>query len=203
MASGGTATSAGAAGGGSSRNSRSPRPHATAAGTPLAKKGTSAPSRTPKWSSSCRGTTLPASAFAAMRTRSTATSGSGRGRLAQLAEVDAQARQRVQTEQRDRQERAHVIGQRVAHGPSRIDAVDRERDARRRLEYTDVSRRGRKRDPEPDDPLQQQCAFGGDGETEGAETHRERGRVDEPLQQRPPEHPGEPGRALQHLETAD
>src|SRR3989449_1951725 len=62
---GGTARSAGAAGGGTSRNSRSPRPHATAAGAPLAQNATSAPSRAAKWSSSWRGTASPASAFTA------------------------------------------------------------------------------------------------------------------------------------------
>src|SRR4030081_3189616 len=90
-------------------------------------------------------------AWAAMRTRSPATSGSGGGRLAQLAEVDPQARQRVQTEQRDRQERGDVVRQGVAHGSGRIDAVDRERNARGRFEYADESGRGGKRDPESDD----------------------------------------------------
>src|SRR2546422_4551335 len=56
---GGTATSAGAAGGGAKRNNRSPRPHATAAGAPLARKATSAPSRVARCSSSGRGTESP------------------------------------------------------------------------------------------------------------------------------------------------
>src|SRR6266699_2903484 len=59
------ATSAGAAGGAGIRNRRSPRPHASAVGAPLAKNATSAPSRVAKWSSSWRGTALPASAFTA------------------------------------------------------------------------------------------------------------------------------------------
>ena len=62
---GGTATSAGAAGGGAKRNNRSPRPHATAAGAPLARKATSAPSRVARCSSSGRGTASPPRAFTA------------------------------------------------------------------------------------------------------------------------------------------
>ena len=61
----GIAIRAGMAGGGANRNSRSPRPHATAQGAPLAKKATSAPRRVAKYSSSCEGTALPASRFTA------------------------------------------------------------------------------------------------------------------------------------------
>src|SRR5206468_4762326 len=61
----GTATVAGIAGGAGMRNRRSPRPHATARGAPLAKNATSAPSFEAKWSSSCRGTALPANALTA------------------------------------------------------------------------------------------------------------------------------------------
>src|SRR5712664_3672638 len=61
----GMATSAGRDGGGGTRNWRSPRPQANASAAPPVKKATSAPSFAAKWSSSCRGTALPASVFTA------------------------------------------------------------------------------------------------------------------------------------------
>src|SRR5207302_5025859 len=84
-------------------------------------------------------------------------------RPAQLRETQPQLRQRVQPEQRDRQEGAHVIGQRVAHGARRVYTVQPQRRPRRGLEHAHEARRARQRYAEADDPLQQERAHGGTG----------------------------------------
>src|SRR3989338_115579 len=60
--------------------------------------------------------------------------GRGRGAALEVGQVQMGSGQGPQPEQRDRYERADVIGDRVGNGPARIDAVEREGSAGDRLE---------------------------------------------------------------------
>src|SRR6202165_4622967 len=135
-------------------------------------------------------------ACAATRTADGAVTASFLGRL-QLAKPQVQTRQRPQAQQRDRQERGEVICERVTHREARIHAIDRQRDAGRRLEHAHEPRRRGHRDAEPDDPLEQQRGFERQRQPECAEAHRERRGVHEPQHQGPQHDAREPRGAPQ------
>src|SRR2546428_490718 len=208
------ATSAGAAGGAGTRNCRSPRPHASAAGAPLAKNATSAPSRVAKWSSSWRGTTLPASAFTACsaaaasldppprpdRTGMRFVSSSATPNLCPVASRTARAART-----------ARFCSGGPSSGPCTVSAMPPPRPPTgdpgpppvRRLEHAGDPRERRQRDPEPDDPLQYQRALRRHRQPERPEAHGERCRVHEPQEERPRRHAQEASRALQDVEPSD